>query len=82
MLYKLAGCEARDFRSLIRSLDSAIVFSYELTSKWMQLVGGGWHQLDNLSYPIGSMYGIFTYIYHKNQPKEGKYTIHGWYGYM
>ena len=26
------------------------------------------------------MYGIFTYIYHKNQPNVGKYTIHGWYG--
>ena len=25
-------------------------------------------------YPIGSMYGIFTYIYHKNQPNVGKYT--------
>ena len=24
--------------------------------------------------PIASMYGIFTYIYHKNQPKVGKYT--------
>ena len=24
--------------------------------------------------------GIFTYIYHKNQPNVGKYTIHGWYG--
>ena len=23
---------------------------------------------------IGSMYGIFTYIYHKNQPNVGKYT--------
>ena len=27
--------------------------------------------------PIGSMYGIFTYIYHKNEPNVGKYTIHG-----
>ena len=27
--------------------------------------------------PIPSMYGIFTYIYHKNQPNVGKYTIHG-----
>ena len=27
--------------------------------------------------PIGSMYGIFTYIYHKNQPNVGKYTING-----
>ena len=25
--------------------------------------------------PIPSMYGIFTYIYHKNQPDVGKYTI-------
>ena len=24
--------------------------------------------------------GIFTYIYHKNQPNVGKYTIHGWTG--
>ena len=30
--------------------------------------------------PIGSMYGIFTYIYHNNQPNVGKYTIHGSYG--
>ena len=26
------------------------------------------------------MYGIFTYIYHKNSLNVGKYTIHGWYG--
>ena len=26
--------------------------------------------------------GIFTYIYHKNQPNVGKYTIHGSYGYL
>ena len=25
--------------------------------------------------------GIFTYIYHKNQPNVGKYTIHGSYGF-
>ena len=30
--------------------------------------------------PIPSMYDIFTYIFHKNQPNVGKYTIHGWYG--
>ena len=30
--------------------------------------------------PIASMYGIFTYIYHKYQPNVGKYTIHGSYG--
>ena len=27
--------------------------------------------------PWGSMYGIFTYISHKNQPNVSKYTIHG-----
>ena len=32
-----------------------------------------------IPYPIGSMYGIFTYIYHKNQPNVAKYTIHGSY---
>ena len=32
--------------------------------------------------PILSMYGIFNYIFHKNQPNVGKYTIHGWYGFI
>ena len=27
------------------------------------------------------MYGIFTYIHHKNQPNVSKYIIHGSYGY-
>ena len=26
-----------------------------------------------IEYPIGSMYGIFTYMYHKNQLNVGKY---------
>ena len=30
--------------------------------------------------PTGSMYGIFAYIYHENQPNVGKFTIHGSYG--
>ena len=34
----------------------------------------------SLIVPIASRYGIFTYIYHKNQPNVGKYTIHGGYG--
>ncbi len=25
--------------------------------------------------PIGSMYGLFTYMYQKNQPNVGKYTM-------
>ena len=28
------------------------------------------------------MYGIFAYIYHKNQPNVAKYTIHGSWGVM
>ncbi len=28
-----------------------------------------------IPYPMASMYGIFTYIYHKNQPNVGKYNI-------
>ncbi len=30
--------------------------------------------------PIGSMYGMFTYIYQKKHPTVGKYIIHGLYG--
>ena len=30
--------------------------------------------------PIGSMYGIFTYIWLIFMVNVGKYTIHGWYG--
>ena len=35
-----------------------------------------------LVYPIGSMYGIFTYIWLICMVNVGKYTIHGWYGYI
>ena len=38
--------------------------------------------LSAYTFPIGSMYGIFTYIYHKNQHNVGKYTIHGSYGFV
>ena len=34
----------------------------------------------NFSLPIGSMYGIFTYIWLICMVNVGKYTIHGWYG--
>ena len=40
------------------------------------------NRMKGKSYPIGSMYGIFTYIYHKNQLNVGKYTMHGSYGYV
>ena len=40
-------------------------------------------QITWTNWPIASMYGLFIYIYHKNQPNltVGKYTIHGWYGW-
>ena len=31
------------------------------------------------AYPIGSMYGIFTYVDHKNQSNVGRYTKRGSY---
>ena len=36
-------------------------------------------QMFQEGFPIWSMYGIFTYTYHKNQPNVGKYSIHGAY---
>lgn len=35
----------------------------------------------NLMYPACSIYGIFTYIYHRFKPNAGKYSIHGASGY-
>ena len=34
------------------------------------------------SYPIGSIYGIFTYIWLIFMANVGKYIIHGSYGYI
>ena len=33
-----------------------------------------------ISMPVGSMYCIFTYIYHQNQLNVANYTMHGSYG--
>ena len=38
------------------------------------------YEQKELDIPIGSMYGICTYIYPKNGPNVGKYSIHGAYG--
>ena len=40
-----------------------------------------WFRIWVFLLPIGSMYGIFTYIWHKNQLNVGKYNIHGSYGF-
>ena len=51
--------------------------------------GSSYHTMESPERPLGvcffikpkaSMYGIFAYIYPKNKPNVGKYTIHGWYG--
>ena len=52
-----------------------------------------WHPRKNVAYlkqkimehqqhevPKQSMYGIFTYIYHRHKPNVGEYTLHGSYG--
>ena len=39
-----------------------------------------WWNLEMGHIPIPSMYGIFSYICHTNQPNVGKYTIHACYG--
>ena len=46
---------------------SLAVFAMERWNWWMYL-------LSSTNNPIGSMFGIFTYIYHKNHPIAGKYT--------
>ena len=50
--------------------------------KGLTIVSLGIHVTVCMVYPIVSMYGIFRYIYHKNQPNVGKYTIHRSYGYL
>ena len=61
--------DSQDFQATLRLVDKGIYFSV-LTPL--------------LPLPIPSMYGIYiyTYIYCKNQPNVGKYTIHGWYGVL
>ncbi len=52
---------------------------YDCMTKHPQNISGSNSGSTSISVPIPSMYGIFTYIYHKIQP-NGKYTVHGWYG--
>ena len=37
---------------------------------------------ESSSYPIGSMYGMFTYIWLDFMVNVGRYTIHGASGYV
>ena len=47
---------------------------------WRLLIIGRYPTFEGYIDPIVSMYGIFSYIYHKNQPNVGRYAIHGSYG--
>ena len=57
----------------------------EATGRWWgrRNVTGRWNRIQKwkaLSIPIGSMYGIFTYIWLIFMVNVGEYTIHGSYG--
>ena len=64
-------------RTILHALPNVIV----LEPLWLIWSAMKWHEMLWIKWlPIGSMYGVFGYIYHKNQPNVGKYTIHGSYG--
>ena len=50
---------------------------------WVSSSSGGYPFIARwlISYPIGSMYGIYGNIYHQYTPNVSIYTIHGSYGY-
>ena len=48
--------------------------------EWLNHEIRGCTSVSHLNTPIPSMYGISTYIFHKNQPDVGEYIIHGCYG--
>ena len=58
--------------SIFRFISSKYGWLMPVVVKAIQLIRG----IQQIQYPIGSMYAIFTFIYHKNQP-----NIHGSLGY-
>ena len=77
----LFGC--RSFLEVLKNmgpLGNVGCLKQEFSVKFCEFYKMGVHV--DWVYPRGSMYGIFTYIYHKSQLNVGKYTIHGWYGYV
>ena len=63
----------------MHSKNKEVPFINETRCVWFQMINvrGNSHRKGTTLKPIGSMYGIYPYIYHKNQPNVGKYTIHG-----
>ena len=60
---------------------SSTLIGWELTNLWSQTAHVFLCAAHlQIACPIVSKYGIFSYIYHTNQPNVGIYTIHGSYG--
>ena len=53
----------------------------KMSTARLPMVGRLERKLGNRSYPIGSMYGIYTNMDHEIQLNVGKYELLGWYGY-
>ena len=79
------GFELSFLRCLFRVLDFFVFFCFlsrpQQHNESGSPVVNTWHQKRKIYHiPIGSMYGIFTYIWLICMVNVGKYTIHGWYG--
>ena len=80
--FRLNGCSGwKTSRLGVQNLRMSVFRALHHKSPGSSAVAGAvillvvwWIRIFN---PWGSMYGIFTYISHKNQPNVGKYTIHG-----
>ena len=71
----------REYYNSCQTCRSRRALTGEVSACTWQVHDGG--QVGSRSLPIPSMYGILTYIYHRNQPNVGIYnTIHGWYGLL
>ena len=72
-----------EWTPLAENFDDAVNLSKSKLFKTLsslQLIGDTMSKNGQLEFiPIPSMYGIFTYIYHINQPNVGKYTFYGIY---
>ena len=78
------NCQETTPRSSEEISVTVALLSGEVRVSGMLLAWRFWYKLgDWLLYPIGSIYGIFTYMKPiKINPNVGKYTIHGSYGYI
>ena len=74
----LSGCElGRLFRQRLEGLERDQNGNAAACVTFFLWIPGKNYDSWDETWPIGSMYGIFTYICHKYQPNVGKCTIHG-----